>query len=70
MLELGTPSSPNLTMSPCDYRMFGPMKEALGGVRFENGNEVETVEHKWLDMTPRYVFEQGMLSLPRHWEKC
>jgi histone-lysine N-methyltransferase SETMAR len=39
------PYSPDL--SPSDYHLFGPLKEALGGHRFQSDNEVEEFVHNW-----------------------
>ena len=37
------PYSPDL--SPCDYFLFVPIKESLGGERFQNNDEVEEYVH-------------------------
>ena len=39
----------NPELSPCDFHMFGPTKEALGGKRFETNDQVETFVRNWLD---------------------
>lgn len=62
------PYSPDL--SPCDFHMFGPLKEALGGKRFETNDQVETFVRNWLDTRPTSFYENGMKKLPQRWEKC
>ena len=47
------PYSPDL--SPCDYHMFGPLKEALGGQRFNTDDEVEEVVCTWLSELPQGI---------------
>jgi len=44
------PYSPDL--SPCDCHMFGHLKEALGGQRFDNDEQVENFVCKWLQTRP------------------
>jgi histone-lysine N-methyltransferase SETMAR len=40
------PYSPDL--SPCDFFLFGPLKEALGGERFNSNQQVEQFMCNWL----------------------
>ena len=54
-------------LSPCDFHMFGPLKESLGGERFANDQEVEQFERNWLDARPKSFFENGMKRLPVPW---
>jgi len=63
------PYSPDL--SPCDYHMFGPLKEALGGQRFDNDEqEVENFVRKWLQTRPASFYDAGIKNLPIHRQKC
>lgn len=62
------PYSPDL--SPCDYFLFAPLKEALGGERFENNEEVEERVRNWFTTQPQSFFEEGIYKLPKRWEKC
>ena len=60
-------------LSPCNFYMFGPLKEALGGggKRFETNDQVETTfVCNWLDTRPTSFYENGMKKLPKRWEKC
>ena len=49
------PYSPDL--SPCDYHMFGPLKEALGGQRFEDDEEVQNFVRNWLQKRPPSFYD-------------
>lgn len=62
------PYSPDL--SPCDYHLFGPLKEALGGQRFDNDVAVEDFVRNWLMMQPSSFYDNGITKLPIRWEKC
>lgn len=62
------PYSPDL--SPCDYHMFGPLKEALGGQRFNTDDEVEEFVRTWLSELPKEFFDTGIKKLPERWTKC
>lgn len=62
------PYSPDL--SPCDFHVFGPLKEALGGQRFDSDAEVEAYVRNWLQTRPASFYEEGIGKLPIRWEKC
>ena len=57
-------------LSPCDFHLFGPLKEALGGQHFENDNEVEQFVRNWLKTRPQNYYQEGIQKLPTRWEKC
>jgi len=44
-----TAYSPNL--APSDFRLFGPLKESLGGIKFDNDEAVQQQVCKFLDST-------------------
>ena len=56
------PYSPDL--SPYDYHMFGPLKEVLGGQRFDNDEQVKNFMHKWLQMRLPSFYDAGIKKLP------
>nr|CAI5864224.1 unnamed protein product [Callosobruchus analis] len=62
------PYSPDL--SPCDYHMFGPLEEALGGQIFNTDDEVEEFVRIWLSKLPKEFFDTGIKKLPERWIKC
>ena len=49
------PYSPDL--SPCNYNMFGPLKEALGGQRFDDDEQVENFVRIWLQTRPPSFYD-------------
>jgi histone-lysine N-methyltransferase SETMAR len=62
------PYSPDL--SPCDFHVFGPLSEALGGQRFNVDAGVEAYVRSWLHTRPTSFYEDGISKLPIRWEKC
>ena len=50
-----SPYSPDL--SPCDYHMFGPLKEALEGQRFDNDDQVQNFVRSWLQTRPPSFYD-------------
>jgi hypothetical protein len=48
------PFSPNFV--PCDCRMFGSLKEALGGKIFLADEELQEQVHEWLFIQPEVCF--------------
>lgn len=62
------PYSPDL--SPCDFHLFGPLKEALGGQRFEDDEGVEGFVRNWLLTQPASFYDAAIKNLPSRWEKC
>ena len=57
-------------ISPCDYHMFGPLKEALGVQRFGNDEQVKNFVLKWLQTRPPPFYNAGIEKLPIRWQKC
>jgi len=62
------PYSPDL--SPCDYHMFGHLKEALGGQHFNDDKQVENFVRKWLQTHPATFYDAGIKKLPIRWQTC
>jgi histone-lysine N-methyltransferase SETMAR len=50
------PYSPDL--APSDYHMIGPLKEALGGKKFQSDEEIHRAVHDWLKSQPKGFFPQ------------
>jgi len=48
------PYSPDL--SPSDFHVFGPLKEAMGGKFFRFDEEVQQAVHEWLHSQPKDFF--------------
>jgi hypothetical protein len=49
------PHSPDL--SPSDYHMFWPLKDALRGRRFVDDDEVKEAVHSWLTAQPKTILK-------------
>jgi histone-lysine N-methyltransferase SETMAR len=62
------PYSPDL--SSCDFHVFCPLNEALGGQRFNDDAGVEAYVCSWLQTRPTSFYEDGISKLPIRWEKC
>jgi histone-lysine N-methyltransferase SETMAR len=62
------PYSPDL--SPCDYHMFGPLKEALRPQRFDDDGHVENFTCKWPQTRPPSFYNSGIKKFPIRLQKC
>ncbi len=62
------PYSPDL--APCDFHLFGPLKNALRGKTFANNEEVKIEVNQWLRTRPKEFFQTGIKKLVHRWEKC
>ena len=62
------PYGPDL--SPCDYHMFGPLKGALGGQRFDDGEQVKNFVRNLLQTRRPSFYDAGVNKLPILWQKC
>jgi hypothetical protein len=60
------PYSPDVT--PSNFLMFGPLEDAIGGVRFSDYEEVKNAVHSWLCTQPRNFFFSGITNVgPSAW---
>lgn len=62
------PYSPDL--APCDFHVFGPMKEALAKRRYFTNEEVQIVTQEWLSDVGRDFFNKGIEKLVSRYDKC
>jgi histone-lysine N-methyltransferase SETMAR len=63
------PYSPDLT--PSDFHMFDPVKEALRGKRFSSDEEVIVAVQNWLKTQPKnFFFSDGIKKLVKCWNRC
>lgn len=62
------PYSPDL--APSDYHLFGPLKDHLGGTKFDTDEDVRNAVQKWLHTMPETFFSAGFRALPTWWKKC
>ena len=47
-------------LSRCHYHLFGPLKEALGGQRFDDDAGVEEFVRNWQQTQSASFFEKGI----------
>ena len=64
-LLLHPPYSPDLHTS--DFHLFGPLKESLKGVKFEN---YEDVQQQFLRAADKDLYAAGFSRLVERWERC
>jgi hypothetical protein len=57
-------------LTPSDFLLFGLLKIHLGGRRFADDKEVETVLQKWLRQQSEDFYAVGFDSLVMRWDKC
>jgi histone-lysine N-methyltransferase SETMAR len=60
--------SPDL--SPCDYWLFGPMKDYLRGKHYGNLSALSSAVSQWIKVTPASFYKEGIDALPIRWQKC
>lgn len=62
------PYSPDL--APSDFHLFGPLKEALRGKRFQDNEDVKKFVGNWLKRQDKEFFAAGIKKLVVRWNKC
>ena len=62
------PYSPDL--APRDFRVFGPLKDVMGGKSFRSDKEVQQAVHEWLHCQPEEFFSRDIHALPKRWNTC
>ncbi|GBM35560.1 Histone-lysine N-methyltransferase SETMAR [Araneus ventricosus] len=62
------PYSPDL--SPCDFHVFGALKQAIRGHRFTTDDEVCGWVQAWIRQQPTSFFKDGIDRLVSQWDKC
>jgi transposase len=60
--------SPDL--APSDYHLFGPLKDAIRGKRFEDDEEVNTKVKRWLRQRPAEWYREDTQALASRWRKA
>jgi len=61
------PHSPDLTLS--DFHLFGPLKDALRGTRFEDDESMSRAVRTWLREQEMSCYREGMHALVSRWRK-
>ena len=62
------PHSPDLV--PSDFHLFGPLKGALRGTRFEDDESVISAVRTWLREQETSWYSEGMHALVSRWRKA
>ena len=60
--------SPDL--APSDFHLFGPLKDFLGGRKFQSDEEVMAAVQNWTRDQTKNFYERGIKKLPERWKKC
>jgi hypothetical protein len=63
-----TPYSPDLL--PCNFHIFGPLKQSLKGRRFTSNAEVCQAVEEWFAMQPASFYVEGIHKLINRWDAC
>jgi len=48
-------------LTPSDFHLFGPLKDALGGKIFRADDEVKLSVQRW---------QGGIMKVPEQWRRC
>ena len=62
------PYSPDL--APSDFHLFGPLKESLVGIKFENNEDVQQYVLKFLRAADKDFYAAGFSRLVERWKRC
>ena len=62
------PYSPDL--APSDFHLFGPLKDALRGTRFEDDESVIRAVRTWLREQETRWYREGMHAFVSRWRKA
>jgi hypothetical protein len=54
----------------CDFHLFHPLKNHLGGKYFADDEEFEMEAQKWLRQQSKDFYAAGFDALVKRWDKC
>jgi len=57
-------------LAPSDFHIFGPLKDALHGTRFENDESVIRAVRTWPREQETSWYREGMHALVSRWRKA
>jgi histone-lysine N-methyltransferase SETMAR len=60
--------SPDL--APSDFKLTGPLKDALKGHHSNSDEEVKEAVHDWLAAQSKTFFSAAIQKFVEHWNKC
>ncbi|PSN52625.1 hypothetical protein C0J52_14592, partial [Blattella germanica] len=58
------------TLAPSNFRLFGPLKEAIRGKRYDNDEQVLGDVRTWLRERPAEWYRAGIHALTKRWRKA
>ena len=57
-------------LAPSDFHLFGPLKESLGGIKFDNNEDVQQHVLQFLHAADKDFYAAGFNKLVERWEHC
>jgi len=69
-LECAPPSSYSSDLAPPDFHLFGTLKDALCGTRFEDDESMIRAVRTWLHEQEMSWYREGMHARVSHWCKA
>ena len=60
----------SLDLAPSDFHLFGPLKESLGGIKFENNEAVQRHVLQFLRAADKDFYAAGFSRLVERWQDC
>ena len=57
-------------LAPSENHLFGPLKDALTGLRFTSDEGAKEAVHEWLAAQLKTFFSEGIQKLMESWNKC
>ena len=68
-MDYAPPSPYSPDVAPSDFHLFGPLKDALRGTRFEDDESVIRAVRTWLLEQETSWYREGMDALASRWRK-
>jgi hypothetical protein len=59
-----------MDLSPCDFRVFSPLKKVLKGHRFGSDEDMKTTLVQWFQQQPKELYVEGIHLLVHLWNAC
>jgi hypothetical protein len=60
----------SLNLAPRDFHLLGTLKNNVGGIRFSDGEEVESEVWKWQREQLIFFYAACFDALIKRWDKC
>ena len=69
-MDCAPPSPHSPALAPSDFHLFGPLKDALRGTRFEDDKSVIHAVRTWLREQETSWYREGLHALVLRWHKA